>query len=76
MTLEHFVDNTNNDIVDNNNNNHVPNITSDEMENRIRQICALPQLRNYRRGRRGRRGAVYIPQTQIIDPLDVSVSVS
>ena len=73
MTLENFV--TSSDYVDNNDSNDSP-VTEGEMD-RIRQICAHPQLRNYRRGRRGRRGAVYIPQTQhIVEPLDVSVSVS
>ena len=55
-----------------------PDDTSGEIESRIREICALPQLRNYRRGRRGRRGAVYIPVSQAgaVTPVGISVSVS
>ena len=77
MTVERH--NTSSESGSSNTEGHgAPDDTSGEIESRIREICALPQLRNYRRGRRGRRGAVYIPVSQAgaVTPVGISVSVS
>ena len=77
MTVERH--NTSSESGSSNTEGHgAPDDTSGEIESRIREICALPQLRDYRRGRRGRRGAVYIPVSQAgaVTPVGISVSVS